>query len=166
MSHPLTLLCIHSSCLSSQFRSPNKSFCFDLCYGPIASVHFPNDTHASCVCFVPSFADMLCHSVIVDVSVLWFGARVPCWCPLHIFLYLSLWLRLDDDTTCHCSQFSVVCIERSATSTNITLPRGKYATVRSRRYGSAVPDWNLVPVHTTPHRHHLIVDSSYIRRTR
>ena len=90
---------VHSSCLSSQFRSPNKSFCFDLCYGPMASVHFPNDTHASCVGFVLSFVDMLCHSVIVDVSVLWFGARVPCWWSVHIFLYLSLWLGLDDGTT-------------------------------------------------------------------
>ncbi len=129
---------VHSSCLSSQFRSHNKSFCFDLCCGPMASVHFPNDTHASCVGFVPSFADMLCHSVIVGVSLLWFGARVPCWWSVSLAVAQIGMVRLR-----HCSSFSVVCIERRDTSTNITLPRkvslprGKYATVRSRRYGPA-----------------------------
>ncbi len=34
------------------------------------SISFPNDAHDSCFCFVPRFADMLCHSVIVCVALL------------------------------------------------------------------------------------------------
>lgn len=165
MTHPLTLLCIVrafrlsfglltkvsvSTCaMDLWLRSTSPTTLM-----PFVSVLF---YHLLTCYVIPSLLTFPCYGSVLACPV---GG-------LCIYFCIS---RCGSDWTMvrlrHCSQFSVVCIERSATSTNITLPRGKYATVRSRRYGPAVPDWNLVPIHTTPHRHHLIVDSSYIRRRR
>ncbi len=155
---------VHSSCLSSQFRSHNKSFCFDLCCGPMASVHFPNDTHASCVGFVSSFADMLCHSVIVGVSLLWFGARVPCWWSVS----LSLWLRLEwydfviaprfpsyasnDVILLPTLHYPAKCLYPAGSTQPCDqdgMARRMVSYIHVRTVVPAVPDWDLVPVHTT-----------------
>ncbi|PBK86284.1 hypothetical protein ARMGADRAFT_540404 [Armillaria gallica] len=123
------------------------------------SASFPNDTHASCVGLVPSFAGMFCRSMV-----------------RAYFLYVSQCLRLGGGTTS-----SLLAGFRRITSiyyylyqhciTNIfkvprkvSLLRETYATMRSKRYeplrprrmachvravDPAVPNWDLAPVHTT-----------------